>query len=111
MKQLIVERETLTFQWKEAISMMQQRDNDVINMQTQIVTSLEVIEKQKEKLIEENNFLNNEKRNNHELEQELQKSNAINSRMRSELNDLTQHILFLNSEVKYLIVFFIHCIF
>lgn len=100
MKQLFLEREALTFQWKEAIKMMQQRDNDVTNMQEQIVTTLEAIQKKEEKLLEENNFLNNEQRNNRDLELELQKVNAINSRTRNDLNELTQHMLFLNSEVN-----------
>lgn len=99
MKQLFVERENLTFQWKEAINMMKQRDDDVVNIQDQIVTTLEIIQKEEEKLNEENTFLKNENRNNHELEQELEKCNAVNSSMRKELNELTQHMLFLNTEV------------
>lgn len=101
MKQLIFEREALTTQWKEAIKMMHQRDNDVVHIQEQIMVTLELIQKEEEKLDEENNFLNNEKRNNRELELDLQKINAVHSKMRRELNDLSQHMIFLNSEVKY----------
>lgn len=100
MKQLFSERESLTTQWKDAIKMMQQRDNDVINVQEQIVLTLEMTQRQEEKLAEENIFLNNEKRNNRELDLELQQINAHISRMRRDLNDLSQNMLFINSEVN-----------
>lgn len=99
-KQLFNERETLTKQWKDTIKMMQQRDMDVINMQEQIVTTLEVIQSQDEKLEEENNFLNNEKRNNHEVATEVQQINIIHSRMRRELNEMSLRVLFLHNEVR-----------
>lgn len=100
MKQLIAERDALTLQWKEAIKMMHQRDNDVVHVQEQILTTLEIIQKQNEKLVDENDFLNNEKRNNHDLDLELQNKNAINSKLRRDLIELSNHILFLTGEVK-----------
>lgn len=100
MKQLIAERDSLTLQWKEAIKMMHQRDNDVVHVQEQILTTLEIIQKQDENLTDENNFLNNEKRNNHDLDLELQNKNAINSKLRRDLIELSSHILFFNGEVK-----------
>lgn len=99
MKQLFSERESLTSQWKDAIKMMQQRDKDVIHVQEQIVLTLEMIQRQEEKLAEENTFLKNEQRNNRELESELQQINSRNSRMRRDLNDLSQNMLLINSEV------------
>lgn len=99
MKQLITERENLTLQWKEAMKMMHQRDNDVINVQNQILAHLEITQQQEEKLAEENTFFNNEQRNNAELEIEIQNLNLTNSTSRKDFNDLTHHVLFLKSEV------------
>lgn len=100
MKQLFSERESLTSQWKDAINMMQQRDKDVIHVQEQIVLTIEMIQRQEEKLAEENTFLKNEQRNNRELDLELQQINSRNSKMRRDLNDLSQNMLLTNSEVS-----------
>lgn len=86
-------------QWKEAVKMLQQRDEDIIKAQEKIISTQELIEQQKEKLSEENGFLNNEKRNNHELDLEMESLNALNSRMRKDFDDLTQESLLLTSEV------------
>lgn len=98
-KQLCTEREALTERWKETVKMLQQRDNDTVKMQERITETLEIIEKQKEKLGDANAFLKNENKNNHDLQLELESLNTLNSRLRKELNDLTQLLLLLNSEL------------
>lgn len=88
--------------WKEAVRMLQQRDEDVVKTQENIINTQELIEKHKEKLEEENGFLNNEKRNNHELDLEMESLNALNSRLRRDFDDLGQDLLLMNSEVHIL---------
>ncbi|KAJ8916181.1 hypothetical protein NQ315_016320 [Exocentrus adspersus] len=99
LKQQEIERDALVKQWKEAVKMLQHRDEDVIKAQEQIVCTQELIEKQKERLNEENGFLANEQRNNHELDLEMESLNALSSRMRRNYSDLTQELLIMNSEL------------
>ncbi|XP_076271047.1 coiled-coil domain-containing protein 39-like [Rhynchophorus ferrugineus] len=98
-KQQMHEREVLIRQWKEAVKMLKQRDDDIDAEHEKIVDAEAVLEKQKERLAEENSFLENEKRNNHELEMDLDRINALNSRLRSELNDLEQSVFKAVSEI------------
>ncbi|CAH1176156.1 unnamed protein product [Phaedon cochleariae] len=99
MKQLMAERDALISQWKDTVKMLQQRDKDIMNAQDQIANVHEMIQQQAEKLEDENTFLKNEQRNNRELEMETQSLNALNSRMRTEFGELTQHMLLLSSEL------------
>ncbi|KAG5864259.1 hypothetical protein JTB14_019631 [Gonioctena quinquepunctata] len=99
MKQLMAERDALITQWKDTVKMLQQRDNDIMNSQEQISNVLEIIQKQQEKLSEEKTFMKNERRNNREIELEVQEMNVVNSRMRRDLNDLMQHILLISGEL------------
>ncbi|CAG9840049.1 unnamed protein product [Diabrotica balteata] len=98
MKQLSVERDALITQWKASVKMLQQRDNDIMKSQEQLCHVQEMIEKQREKLEEENTFLENEKRNNRILEMEIQEANNSNSRLKREMADMYQVLLTMNTD-------------
>ncbi|XP_018561300.1 coiled-coil domain-containing protein 39-like [Anoplophora glabripennis] len=100
LKQQEKERDDLVKRWKEAVKMLQRRDEDVVKTQEHIIGTQELIERHKEKLDEENVFLNNEKRNNHELDLEMESLNALNSRLRRDCDDLAQDLLTMNSELQ-----------
>lgn len=80
--------------------MLQQRDSDIGVVQERIVEEEKVLEQQRERLEEENEMLKNEKKNNHEVELELEKLNAVNSRMRREFADLQQAVYTISNEVQ-----------
>uniref|UniRef100_A0A6P7GYN5 Coiled-coil domain-containing protein 39 n=1 Tax=Diabrotica virgifera virgifera TaxID=50390 RepID=A0A6P7GYN5_DIAVI len=98
MKQLTVERDALITQWKASVKMLQQRDSDIMKSQEQLCHVQEMIEKQQEKLEEENTFLENEKRNNRTLEMEIQEANNANSRLKREMADMYQVLLTMNTD-------------
>ncbi|CAH1955933.1 unnamed protein product [Acanthoscelides obtectus] len=97
-KQQMADRESLIHQWKDAVKMLQQRDVDIFRAQEQIQAEYEAIAKQEVVLEEEHNFLNNQKRVNHEIELEIQSINSTNCRMRRELGELAQVILLMNND-------------
>ncbi|XP_057653393.1 coiled-coil domain-containing protein 39-like [Diorhabda carinulata] len=97
-KQLTVERDALINQWKDTVKMLQQRDNDIIRTQEEMYHVQEMIQKQEEKLEQENKFLENEKRNNRNLELEIQEANNVNSKLRREMADLYQMLLLMNTD-------------
>ncbi|XP_044268674.1 GRIP and coiled-coil domain-containing protein 2-like [Tribolium madens] len=98
MKQQVVERNALIQQWKESVNILHQRDNDIDRLQAQMLETQEIIEKEEEKLDEQKQFYENEVRNNNELEHEAQQLNLLNSRIRRELNEMSQNLFFLNSQ-------------
>ncbi|XP_056637755.1 coiled-coil domain-containing protein 39 [Diorhabda sublineata] len=102
-KQLTVERDALINQWKDTVKMLQQRDNDIIRTQEEMYHVQEMIQKQEEKLEQENKFLENEKRNNRNLELEIQEANNVNSKLRREMADLYQMLLLMNTDVSILL--------
>lgn len=68
-------------------------------MQVQIFEMQEIIDKEQEKLEEQKQFYENEVRNNNDVEHEAQQLNLLNSKMRRELNELTQYLLLLSNQV------------
>ncbi|XP_030752346.1 coiled-coil domain-containing protein 39-like [Sitophilus oryzae] len=91
-KQQVNEREALIVQWKEAVKMLKQRDEDIDVERDRILDAQNVLEKQQEHLSEEVRFLENEQRNNHETQLVLERINSLNSRLRRELGDLEQDV-------------------
>ncbi|RZC32695.1 coiled-coil domain-containing protein 39 [Asbolus verrucosus] len=98
MKQQATERNALIQQWKDSVKILHQRDSEIDRLQLQILEMQEIMDKEQEKLEEQNDFYSNEVRNNDELEHETQQLNLLNSRMRRELNELMQYLLLLNSQ-------------
>lgn len=79
--------------------MLQQRDDDIEAGQERILDEEKVLESQNESLVEENQMLHNEQKNNRELLMEIEKLNSQNSRMRKELSDLQQDVYIIANEV------------
>lgn len=79
--------------------MLQQRDDDIEAGQERILDEEKVLESQNESLVEENQMLHNEQKNNRELLMEIEKLNSLNSRMRKELSDLQQDVYIIANEV------------
>lgn len=97
-KQQIHERETLIKQWKDSVKMLQQRDADIDAGQERILVAQKVLAKREERLEEERGMLNNEKKNNHDMEMEIEQLNYTNSKMRREFSELQQNVFMMASE-------------
>lgn len=97
-KQQIHERETLIKQWKDSVKMLQQRDTDIDAGQERILVAQKVLAKREERLEEERGMLNNEKKNNHDMEMEIEQLNYTNSKMRREFSELQQNVFMMASE-------------
>ncbi|XP_050306787.1 coiled-coil domain-containing protein 39 [Anthonomus grandis grandis] len=99
-KQQMNEREALIKQWKDAVKMLQTRDQDISKWQERIGQSHDALMKQQEILEEENQLLKNEIKNNKEIELEIESLNAMNSRIRRELGEFQQNVLTVINEVQ-----------
>lgn len=97
-KQQINERERLIKQWKDSVKMLQQRDTDIDAGQERILVAQNVLAKREEHLEEERGMLNNQKKNNHDMEMEIEQLNYTNSRMRRDFSDLQQNVYSMASE-------------
>ncbi|KAL1491322.1 hypothetical protein ABEB36_011935 [Hypothenemus hampei] len=91
-KQQMDERDALIKQWKDSVKMLQQRDQDIETTQNRILEAERMLANHQEQLEEENAMLGNEKKNNHEIDMEIEKLTALNTRMRRDLADLQQNI-------------------
>lgn len=98
-KQQITERDALITQWKESVQILRQRDVDIDRKQNQINDNTQLLNHQEGLLDEQKDFLQNEQKNNQNLNRNIDELAVTISLMRKNYNDLLENIAFLNNEV------------
>nr|XP_022910929.1 coiled-coil domain-containing protein 39-like [Onthophagus taurus] len=98
-KQLEEERKALVIQWQDAVKNLRQRDEEIAKMNDDIMLTQAIIDERDAELRDEEKFLLNEKANNRKLEIEIEELNIFNSRLRLQLNEVTQSILTLGNDI------------
>ncbi|XP_044752884.1 coiled-coil domain-containing protein 39-like isoform X2 [Coccinella septempunctata] len=94
----VAERNSLVMQWKETVKILHQRDDAISSHQDKSLNTMELIEREKESLKNEENLLNIEKNNNREIERDNEDLNSQYSKFQRDLDKVIQYVLFLNSE-------------
>lgn len=92
------------------MKILHQRDDAISAQQDKLLDTIEIIEREKEILKNEENLLEIEKNNNREIERENEDLNSQYSRYQKDLDKIIRFVLFLLSEVTELLrIFFFVC--
>lgn len=94
------ERKALLKQWKDAVDTLKRRDLNMKQVTKEIDCINLLISNERDNLEEQSTFLQNQIKNNKELEQQIHELNFICCKMRQDLNDVIQWSLTLSGELS-----------
>lgn len=86
-KQLYEDRNSLVTQWEASIKHLQQRDEDTLNINREILSVKELIETKRENVLQQQQFHKNEINNNKEVQIQIETGHAEVIKLRKDLSN------------------------